>query len=208
MEPGWADQLEHRCCWQAWILVELASLNSIVNRLEHGWTGQLEQYCWQAWTWSSWPVWTWLLTGLFMHVGTDCWWLDERTDLNNVVGTIMINQQPCSCMRTCCHAGNDKITRLNSEVTTTMNTDLVVVSSRVSHLLTPIRKQTLSTRQTQGIQYVETWLNNTVILSILILSINVNSVGEGTSACAVPRHDPGKCWDLEYLKWHFLHFWR
>ena len=24
-----------------------------------------------------------------MHVGTDCSWLDERTDLNNVVGTII-----------------------------------------------------------------------------------------------------------------------
>ena len=33
-----------------------------------------------------------------MHVGTDCSWLDERTDLNNVAGTIMINQQRCSCM--------------------------------------------------------------------------------------------------------------
>ena len=34
-----------------------------------------------------------------MHVGTDCSWLDERTDLtDNVVGTIMINQQLCSCM--------------------------------------------------------------------------------------------------------------
>ena len=33
-----------------------------------------------------------------MHVGTDCSWLDERTDLNNVVGTVMINQQPCSYM--------------------------------------------------------------------------------------------------------------
>ena len=53
---------------------------------------------WLAWTWLSWPAWTVLLTGLFMHVGTDCSWLDERTDLNNVVGTIMINQQPCSCM--------------------------------------------------------------------------------------------------------------
>ena len=32
-------------------------------------------------------------SGLFMHVGTDhCSWLDERTDFNNVVGTIMINQ--------------------------------------------------------------------------------------------------------------------
>ena len=53
---------------------------------------------WPAWTWLSWPAWTWLLTDLFMHVGTDCSWLDERTDLNNVVGTIMINQQPCSYM--------------------------------------------------------------------------------------------------------------
>ena len=42
-----------------------------------------------------------------MHVGTDCSWLDERTDLNNVVGTIMI--------------------------TITMN--LVVVSSRILHVL-------------------------------------------------------------------------
>ena len=39
------------------------------------------------------PASTWLLTSLFMHVGTDCSWLDEQTDLNNVVGTIMINQQ-------------------------------------------------------------------------------------------------------------------
>ena len=62
--------------------------------------------CWQAWTWLSWPAWTWLswpawtvlLTGLFVHVGTNCSWLDERTDLNNVVGTIMTNQQPCLYM--------------------------------------------------------------------------------------------------------------
>ena len=33
-----------------------------------------------------------------MHVGTDCSWRDERTDLNNVVETITINQQPCSYM--------------------------------------------------------------------------------------------------------------
>ena len=59
---------------------------------------QLVFACWQAWIWLSWPAWTWFLTGLFMHVGTDCSWLDERTDLNNVVGTIMINQQPCSYM--------------------------------------------------------------------------------------------------------------
>ena len=62
-------------CWQAWTLLS-----------------------WSAWTWLNWPAWTVLLTGLFMHVGTDCSWLDGRTDLNNVVGTIMINQQPCLCM--------------------------------------------------------------------------------------------------------------
>ena len=33
-----------------------------------------------------------------MHVGTDCSRIDERTDLNDVVGTIMTNQQPCSYM--------------------------------------------------------------------------------------------------------------
>ena len=33
-----------------------------------------------------------------MHVRTECSWLDERADLNNVVGTIMTNQQPCSYM--------------------------------------------------------------------------------------------------------------
>ena len=55
-------------------MVELASLNMVVDRLEHG-----------------------CLQGLFMHGGTDCSWLDERTDLNNV-GTIMINQQRYSYM--------------------------------------------------------------------------------------------------------------
>ena len=32
------------------------------------------------------------------NVGTDCSWLDEGTDLNNVVRTIRINQQSCSYM--------------------------------------------------------------------------------------------------------------
>ena len=35
---------------------------------------------------------------MYDDVGKDCSWLDERTDLNNVVGTIVINQQPCSYM--------------------------------------------------------------------------------------------------------------
>ena len=29
-----------------------------------------------------------LLTGLFIHVGTGCLWLDQRTDLNSLVGTV------------------------------------------------------------------------------------------------------------------------
>ena len=67
---------------------------------------QLVFSCWQAWTWLSWPILTWLswpawtvlLKGLFMNVGSDYSWLDERTDLNSLDGTIMENQQPCSCM--------------------------------------------------------------------------------------------------------------
>ena len=105
-------------------------------------------------------AWTWLSTCLFMHAKTDCSWLDERTDLNNVFGTIMMNQW---------HAwyNSDEITRLNSDVTTTMN--LVVTSSRILHggltyANNPCRLAKLY------IQYVETWLNNTVILPILSCS--------------------------------------
>ena len=126
-------------CWQAW-------LRTWLN--------------WPAWTWLSWSAWTWLLTCLFMHAKTDCSWLDERTDLNNVFGTIMMNQW---------HAwyNSDEITRLNSDVTTTMN--LVVTSSRILHggltyANNPCRLAKLY------IQYVETWLNNTVILPILSCS--------------------------------------
>ena len=72
-------------------------LHSTHVKMEH-----LVIACWQSWTWLScrawtwlgWPAWTLLLAGLLMHVGTDCSSLDERTDLNNVVGTVMINQQP------------------------------------------------------------------------------------------------------------------
>ena len=38
----------------------------VVDRFEHGWAGQLEHGCWQACSWLSWPVWSWLLTGLNM----------------------------------------------------------------------------------------------------------------------------------------------
>ena len=60
-----------------------------------------------------------------MHAGTDYLWLDKQTDLNNVVGMIMINEQPCSYCTLIIH----EIRRLNSDLTTTMN--LVVVSSQV-----------------------------------------------------------------------------
>ena len=75
------------------------SLSLPVDRLEHGWAGQLEPgWAGQLEHWLSWPAWTWLLTGLFMNVGTDCSWLDEWTHLNNVVGTIVINEQPCNSL--------------------------------------------------------------------------------------------------------------
>ena len=61
-----------------------------------------------------------------MYVGTDCSSLVERTDLNNVVGTIMINQQRCSYMTECYLSGNDKITRLNSETMITIANNLVL----------------------------------------------------------------------------------
>ena len=83
-----------------------------------------------------------------MLVGTDCLWPDERTDLNNVVRTIMINHQRCSYML----LGNDEITRLNSDVTTTMNS--VVVSSRVLHVLTYANNHCRFAKL--YIQYVET----------------------------------------------------
>ena len=103
--------------WLAWAnLCSYGKFSSHFTKIPptHLKNAQLVFPCWQAWTWLSWPAWTWLswpawtvlLTSLFIHVGTDCSWLDERTDLNNVVGTIMINQQPCSIMqhdRTCCH---------------------------------------------------------------------------------------------------------
>ena len=82
--------------------------------------------------------WTWLLTGLFLDVGTDCPWLDEWTDLHNIVGTIIINQQPCSYMieHVIRERWNGKIEQQwnNKIETTTMN--LVVVSSWVLHVLT------------------------------------------------------------------------
>ena len=77
-----------------------------------------------------------------MHVGTDSLWLDERTELNNVVGTIMINQQHCSNMiEHYMLSGNDEITRFNSDVTTTMN---LVVVSKSGFACADIREQPLS----------------------------------------------------------------
>ena len=61
--------------------------------------GQLVFACWKASTWLSWPAWTVLLTCMLeQSTWTHETSTHERTDLNNVVGTIMINQQPCSYM--------------------------------------------------------------------------------------------------------------
>ena len=48
----------------------------------------------------SWSTLTSLLTGSFscMLEQTVHRLMNEQTCMNNVVGTIMINQQPCSCM--------------------------------------------------------------------------------------------------------------
>ena len=101
------DRLEHcRLSWPNWTLVELANLNigwagqlehGRVGQLEHGWAGQLEH-------WLSWPTWTLVELASLNTI--------ELASLNTVVdrlvhacwnrlfivGTITINQQPCSCM--------------------------------------------------------------------------------------------------------------
>ena len=123
------------------------------------------------WTWLTWTTWSGLLRGLFMLVVTDCAWLNERTDLNNVVGTIMINNHIHTSYRTCCHAGDNEITRLRSDITTTMN--LVVVSSRVFHVLTytnnPCRFTKLFSiicwNMIEQYRYFSTHLNSLVIQS-------------------------------------------
>ena len=69
--------------------------------------------------------------------------------------------------------GNDEITRLNSDVTTTMN--LAVVLSRVLYVLTYTRTTPVDSPSCK--QYVETWLNNTVILPILFYHVNSAVMG-------------------------------
>ena len=127
---------------------ELASLNSVVDKLEHGWAGQVEQCCWQA-----------------------CSCMSEQTihglmnaDLNSVVGTIIINQQRCSYMieYVVRKWWNNKIEQRcynNHELGCCIKSGLACSN---------IREQLLSIRQVVCIQYVETSLNNTVILPILL----------------------------------------
>ena len=56
-------------------------------------------------------------------IATECSWLDERTDLNNIVGTIMINQQNLTCSQNML-SGDDEITRLNSDMLQYNNNEL------------------------------------------------------------------------------------
>ena len=138
-------------------MVKLASFNSVVDRLEHGWAGQLQQCCWQAWTWLSWPGWTVLLTGLFMHVGTNFWW-HEQTDLktswsiNSHVHTLTIEHVFREWW-------NNKIEQrcYNHELGCCMY-------HVVTYANKPCRRKLLN--------YVETWLNNTIILPILFYHVN------------------------------------
>ena len=78
-------------CWYIMVV-------NVINEYEVNYIGQVEHCFTHVKTSSLLTGLQVLLTGLFMPVGTDCSWLDERTDLNNVVGTIMINQQRCSYM--------------------------------------------------------------------------------------------------------------
>ena len=91
--------------------------------------------CCHASTWLSWSTWTWLLTGSFscMLERTVHGFMNEQTCMNNVVGTIMINQQPCSCMiqHVVREWWNNKI-----EQRCHNNHELVVASSRILHVLT------------------------------------------------------------------------
>ena len=123
-----------------------------------GWAGQLEQCCWQ---------------GLLTHVGTDCSCrLDKRTDWN-VVGTIMINQQPSLYMieHFVRKWWNNKIKqRCYNNIELGCCIKSVFVCSNIS-------KQPLSSVDSPScIQYVETWLNNTVIIPILFCHVNSNSL--------------------------------
>ena len=148
-------------------VVELASFNIVFDKLECGWACQLEHCFWQAWTWLSWLAWTCMVVDRLVHAcwNRDCSWLDERTELNNIVGTIMINQQPIIVAAwQSMLSGNDELTRLNSDVTTTVN--LSFKSSFACSNTTPVD----SPRCIQ--YYVEIWLNNTVILPILFYHVN------------------------------------
>ena len=103
-----------------------------------------------------------MVVNRLVHV---CWNRLFMNGLNNVVGTIMINQWPCSCMigHVVREWWNNKIERWcynNHEL------GCWTASSRVLDVLaTPVN----STSCTQD---VETWLNNTVILKILFYHVN------------------------------------
>ena len=97
---------------------------------------------------------TGLLTGLFMHVETD-----EQIDLNNVVGIITINQQPCSFIM----SGNYVVREWwNNKIEQWCYNHGLGCCIKSGFACSNIREQPLSIRQAVLIQYVETWLNNTV----------------------------------------------
>ena len=122
-----------------------------VDKLEHGWAGQLEQCCWQVWICMLEQSWL------------------EQTDLNNAVGTITINHvQHCSYMieHVVREWRNNKIEQRcynNHELGCCIKSSFAC--SNICTLTTPVDLPSC-------IQYVETWLNNTVILPILFYHVN------------------------------------
>ena len=119
----------------------------VVDRLEHGWAGQLEHGCWPACSCIS--------------------WLGKRTEFNNVVGTIMINQQPCSCMieHVIRQWWNNKIEQRcynDHELGCCIKSGFVC---SITYAKNPCRFAKLYW------QCVETWLNNAVILPIVFYHV-------------------------------------
>ena len=130
LQISWKVFLSNKCEISIKILQLITRVHSVythvkthdlflpVDRLQGGWAGQLEHGCWQA-----------------------CSCMLEQTDhglMNKQTWTTLL--EPSRQMNSHVHtwlnmlSGNDEITKLNTDVTTTMY--LAVVSSLVLHVLT------------------------------------------------------------------------
>ena len=126
-----------------------------------------------AWTWLSWSAWTVLLTGLFMYQLEQT--IHKRTDLNNVFETVMINQQPYMFIIHDRINILSHITRLNNDVTTTMNLHGCCIKSGFA--CSNIHEQPLSIRQAVYNMFKHDW---TILLFYQsCYACHVNSVVTG-----------------------------